>query len=267
MTQKIDSYAPAYRHYASEALAAVRRETYDEDIGQNSWLTAEELRSLIEWLDISAQSSVLEIACGSGGPACYVATTTGCRLTGIDNSPDGIANAQSLARQKGLADRVQFMEVHANASLPFPDGSFDALLCIDALNHLRDRRFVLSEWSRVLRTGGVITFTDPVLVTGPVTNAEFALRSSIGFFLFVPPGFTEKALEEAGMRLVRALDASDAAATIAARRRDARERQRDALIELEGKETFEGFQAFLQVVNDLTASRRLSRFIYHAVKP
>jgi hypothetical protein len=112
-----------------------------------------------------------------------------------------------------------------------------------------------------------MVFTDPVVVTGPVTNAELALRSSIGFFLFVPPGFTEEALEDAGMRIIRTVDASDAAATIAARRRTARENQRNALIELEGLETFDGFQAFLQVVHDLTVSRRLSRFIYHAVKP
>jgi SAM-dependent methyltransferase len=266
MTQKIDSYAPAYRHYASEALAAVRRETYDEDIGQNSWLTATELRTLIEWLDLSADSNVLEVACGSGGPACFVAKTTGCRLTGIDNSPDGIANAQKLAKEMGLSERVRFSEADGDAPLPFGAAEFDGILCIDALNHLRDRRFVLREWARVLRPGGAMTFTDPVLVTGPVTNAELALRSSIGFFLFVPPGFTERALEEAGLRLIRAVDASDAAATIAAKRRDAREKQHDALIAIEGKETFDGFQAFLQVVHDLTASRRLSRLIYHAVK-
>jgi SAM-dependent methyltransferase len=167
----------------------------------------------------------------------------------------------------GLHERVHFSEADGDASLPFNAAEFDAILCIDALNHLRDRRFVLREWARVLRPGGAVMFTDPVVVTGPVSNAELALRSSIGFFLFVPPGFTEKALEEAGLRLVRAVDASDAAATIAARRRDARENHRSALIDLEGKETFEGYQAFLQVVHDLTASRRLSRFIYHAVKP
>lgn len=267
MANTLDTYDTTYRHFASDALAQVRRETYDEDIGQNSWLTAAELRRMVEWLDISGDDHVLEVACGSGGPACYVAEMSGCRLTGIDNSPDGIATARLLAREKGIAERAQFVEADANHRLPFGDGEFDALLCVDALNHLRDRPFVLAEWSRVLRPGGVVTFTDPVVVTGAVSSTELALRSSIGFFLFVPRGYTERLLENAGFRLIRVEDASAAAATISARRRDARARVRETLIRIEGEAEFEGLQAFLQAVHDLSASRRLSRLIYHAVKP
>lgn len=51
-------------------------------------------------------------------------------------------------------------------------------------------------------------FTDPVVVTGPVTHEELALRGSIGHFLFVPPGFNERLIEEAGMRLVWQEDVS-----------------------------------------------------------
>ena len=267
MPDVVETYGTAYEHYASDALSAVRRETYDEDIGQNSWLNAAELRQLLEWMDVGAQTNVLEVACGSGGPACYAAQLTGCRLTGIDNTSEGIVNAQKLSAQMRLTDRATFIEADANDPLPFADGEFDALLCIDALNHLRDRRFVIAEWARVLRSGGALTFTDPVVVTGAVTNAELALRSSIGFFLFVPPGYTERLLTDAGLRIERVVDASDAAASTSARRRAARARVRDALVQLEGEAKFEAFQDFLQVVHDLTASRRLSRYIFHAVKP
>jgi len=156
MPDVVETYGTAYEHYASDALSAVRRETYDEDIGQNSWLNAAELRQLLEWMNVGAQTNVLEVACGSGGPACYAAQLTGCRLTGIDNTAEGIVNAQKLAAQMGLADRVRFVEADANDPLPFADGEFDALLCIDALNHLRDRRFVFGEWARVLRSGGAM---------------------------------------------------------------------------------------------------------------
>ena len=91
----------------------------------------------------------------------------------------------------------------ANARLPFDDNSFDAVLCIDAMNHLPARLAVLREWQRVLRPGHRALFTDPVVITGPVTNDELALRSSIGVFLFVPPGINERLIEEAGLRLVR----------------------------------------------------------------
>jgi len=267
MNPRVDYYDTTYRQHATDAMAQVRRETYGEDIGQNSWLTAAELRGFLEWMDVSATDNVLEVACGSGGPACYVAQTTGCRVTGIDSSADGIANAQALAHQAGIGERTRFIEADANAALPFANGEFDALMCVDAMNHLRDRAFVLGEWARVLRAGGRLTLTDPVVITGAVSNTELALRSSIGFFLFAPPGYTERLLEGSGLRLIRATDASENAATISRRRREARQRVAKELATIEGEANFEGVQAFLQVVHELAASRRLSRFVYHAIKP
>ncbi|MGQ0639459.1 MAG: class I SAM-dependent methyltransferase [Gemmatimonadaceae bacterium] len=267
MTESVGYYDTTYRQHMTAVMAKVRRETYGEDIGQNSWLTVAELRGFLEWMDVTATDHLLEIACGSGGPGCYVAQTTGCRLTGLDNNAEGVANAQTLAHQTGVADRTRWIQADANERLPFADAEFDALLCIDALNHLRDRQLVLREWTRVLRPGGVMTFTDPVVVTGAVNNSELAVRSSIGFFLFVPPGYTERLIEEAGLRLIRVNDGSDNAATISERRRAARQRVQDELARIEGPSTFEGVQAFLQVVHDLTASGRLSRYVYHATKP
>jgi SAM-dependent methyltransferase len=263
----VDLYHSTYRHFGTDALAAVRRETYDEDIGQSSWLRVAELRGFVEWMDLSAHSRVLEVACGSGGPACYVVQRTGCHLTGVDANPDGVAYARARAASLGLGEKTTFIESDASKRLPFEDGSFDALLCIDALNHLPDRRAVLTDWFRVLSPGADLTFTDPVVVTGAVSNNELARRASIGFFLFVAPGYNERLLGDSGFRLLRVSDASDAAAEVAARWHASRARVRGEIVAIEGEERFEGLQDFLQVVHDLTASGRLSRLIYHAVKP
>jgi len=77
----------------------------------------------------------------------------------------------------------------------FDDDSFDAILCIDSMNHFPDRLKVFQEWRRILRPGRRAVFTDPVVITGPVTNDELALRSSIGLFLFVPIGVNEQLIE------------------------------------------------------------------------
>ena len=67
--------------------------------------------------------------------------------------------------------------------------------------------------------------------------------------------------------MIRITDASDAAADVSARWHDARARLRDDIVAIEGENRFDGLQDFLQTVHDLSASRRLSRLVYHAVKP
>src|SRR6185503_12279552 len=150
--------------------------------------------------------------------------------------------------------------------LPFDDDFFDALLCIDSMNHFPDRLAVFREWRRVLRPGGRALFTDPVVITGPVTNDELALRSSIGLFLFVPAGVNERLLEEAGLRLVLQEDVTENAALVAGRWHRARNNHRDDLVRIEGEERFLGLQRFFEAVHTLTRQKRLSRIAYVAEK-
>ena len=110
-------------------------------------------------------------------------------------------------------------------------------------------------------------FTDPVVITGPATNHELALRSSIGLFLFVPPGVNEKFVKQAGFNLVQQEDVSENAASISGRWRDSRARYRDALLKIEGDERYEGLQNFFAAVQQLTGERRLSRIVYLVEKP
>jgi SAM-dependent methyltransferase len=267
MAERTDLFYSTYEHFNERILAAVRAETFGRDIGQNSWLTAEEYGHFVSWLELTHASHVLEVASGSGGPAVYLAETAGCRVTGIDANESGVATAAQGVAGSRAVGRVNFRVADANAPLPFDDDSFDALVCIDALNHFPDRARVLREWRRVLRPGGRAVFTDPVVITGPVTNDELALRSSIGLFLFVPPGVNERLVEESGLRLVRQEDATDNAALVSGRWRDSRRRHRADLLRIEGEERFESLQNFFDAVHRLTTERRLSRIAYLAEKP
>ena len=84
MTARVDLYDSAYTNFARPVEATVRAETYGEDIGQSSWITAEEWASYFRMLGLGADSEVLEVGCGSGGPAAYLARTVGCRVVGVD---------------------------------------------------------------------------------------------------------------------------------------------------------------------------------------
>lgn len=267
MNRSVDLFDSTYSHFEAEVLARIRRKTFGEDFGQNSWTTAEEYRHwAADWLALHEGSHVLEVASGSGGPAIFLAELGGGRVTGIDINAHGVATASRSAQAHGLAGRLTFLEADANEALPFPDGSFDAILCIDSANHFPDRLRVLREWQRVLKPGGRALFTDPVVVTGLVSNEELAVRSSIGYFLFAPPGVNERLIAEAGFELARKQDVTGNAAMISKRWHDARAEDYEALVRIEGEERHAGLQSFFSVVHRLTSERRLSRFAYLARK-
>jgi SAM-dependent methyltransferase len=263
----IDLYDSTYGNLTDPVLDAIRKETFGTDIGQNSWLTVDEYARFLPRLDLAAGKHALEVASGSGGPALYLARTTGCRVTGIDANEHGVATASRMAAGSKDAQRVKFSVANADASLPFDSETFDAIVCIDSMNHFPNRLDVLREWRRVLRPGRRALFTDPVVITGPVTHDELARRSSIGFFLFVPPGTNELLIEQAGLRLVQQEDVTDNAALVAGRWHRAREGHRVDLLRIEGEERFEGLQRFFETVHALTSQRRLSRIAYVAEKP
>ncbi len=263
----VNLYDNVYGDFGSSAEAAVRRETYGEDLGQSSWLTAREWLEFADLLGVGAGSEVLEVGSGSGGPAAYLAAARDCRVTGVDINEHGVRNAIALAQARGVTERVRFETVDASGPLPFAEGSFDAVVSNDAMCHIRNRSAVLRDWHRVLRPGGRALFTDAMVLTGLVSHEEIAIRSSIGFYLFLPPGANEAILVEAGFTLRGVVDVTASAAEVAARWRAARDRHRKALLAREGEANFMGLQRFLRCVHTLSAERRLSRYAYLAEKP
>lgn len=259
-------YDANYGQFSTELYAAIRREAFGEDIGQHSWLTADEHDQFIGWMAPREASRVLDIACGSGRTTLRVAQRTGCSVHGIDMHAAAIAEARAAAEEQGLASRAKFDQGDAARPLPFGDGSFDALICIDAINHLPNRPAVLAEWWRILKPGGVLVFTDPIVVTGALTSEEMTIRSSIGFFLFVPPGYDERLLAEAGFEVTDVEDHTENMAVTAYKRMRARERHAKDLRIIEGDETYDGQQRFLGTASQLAADRRLSRFAFRAVR-
>lgn len=257
-------YNLTYGNFARQVFTKIRQETFGEDIGQNSWLTADEYRQYISWLELDSASHVLDVASGSGGPALFLGRTAGCQVTGVDVNPSAATTANQLAQEQELGSRVHFQHGDASQRLPFEDQTFAAVICIDAVNHLPERRQVLLEWHRVLRPGGHILFTNPIVVTGSISNEEIAIRSSIGYFLFTPPGEDERLIREAGFALVHTQNVTENCAVISHRWYAARARLQKELIQIEGKIEFEKTQRFLAVVQALASERRLSRFAFLA---
>jgi len=259
-------YDTSYGNFDTELYSEIRREAFGEDIGQNSWLTADEQDRFLSWLDLSPGKVLLDVACGAGGPALRIAAKTGCSVVGIDVHEQAVSTACSLAIQRGLSRGAEFRVVDAAQQLPFSEASFDAITCIDAINHFSDRPRVIAEWARLLKLGGRLLFTDPITLTGPLTNVEVAVRSSAGVYLFVPHGYDECVIAQCGLQLLVCEDVTANMAKVAEARHTARESRSDALREIEGDQAYDGQQEFLAVAARVAREGRLSRFVYVSKK-
>ncbi|ONF74399.1 class I SAM-dependent methyltransferase [Amycolatopsis keratiniphila] len=127
---------------------------YDRDIGVMERLQFAGGR---EWVCGQARGEVLEVAVGTGlNFPCYPA---GVRLTGVDLSPAMLELAGVRARKLGL--EVDLREADAQA-LPFPEASFDTVVCTLGLCGVPDERVAVAEMHRVLRPGGMLLLLDHV---------------------------------------------------------------------------------------------------------
>ncbi len=264
MSGKVDLYDSAYSNYGAEVYRQVRIETYGQDFGQTSWVTTEESNEIPRMLQLDESSAVLEVGCGSGGYALHLAKNVGCSVVGVDVNPPGVHNANQLAGASGLAERARFEQCDASKRLPFDDATFDAVFANDVLCHIPGRPDGLREMFRVLKPGGRMLFSDALVIGGMISHKEIDTRSSIGYYVYSPPGENERLTEQAGFRKIRVTDTTESAASIAKKWHEAREKRRNELVALEGTSNFEGLQAFLSCVHRLTAERRLLRYLYVA---
>lgn len=108
---------------------------------------------VIEALALTADSHVLDLGSGLGGPARTIAELTGCTVTGIDLTPELCEVATALSEWTGLSDRTRFHVGDATATA-LPDASVDAALTIHVAMNIADKPALYAEAFRVLRRGG-----------------------------------------------------------------------------------------------------------------
>lgn len=266
MAGSVNLYDNAYAHYDADVYREVRIETYNEDLGQTGWATTEESNQIPHTLQLTPATEVLEIGCGSGRYALQIAETIGSRILGLDLNELGVNNANHLAAQQNLAKRARFEIADCSKPLTFRDSSFDAAFSNDVLCHIPGRLALFCELFRVLNEGARFLFSDGLIIGGVITHQEIATRSSIGYYLFSPPGENERLLEQAGFRVLSVVDTTKNAAAISGRWRDGRQKRSEVLLAIEGQKNFDGLQQFLSNVHALTAERRLLRLLYVAQK-
>jgi SAM-dependent methyltransferase len=109
------------------------------------------LRAVLDRLPLAPDARLLDAGCGSGRTLDELARYG--RVSGVDLS----AAAVDAARRRGHDD----VHVARIEDLPFPDGTFDVVTCLDVIEHTPDDRASLAELRRVTRPGGLMLVTVP----------------------------------------------------------------------------------------------------------
>lgn len=148
-------------------------------------------------------AKVLDLGC-AGGFMAEAMDDRGARVTGIDPAGEAIAAARAHAEAAG---RAISYDTGVGEALPYGDAAFDAVVCVDVLEHVADLDRVLTEAARVLKPGGAFLF-DTINRTllarfAVVTMAEDVLRllpkGTHDPALFIRPGEMRSALDRAGL--------------------------------------------------------------------
>lgn len=114
---------------------------------------------LLEHLGLDADDHVLDVGCGIGGTARLIASSRGCRVTGLDLVPEFVEVGRTLNSWTGLDDQID-LEVASALAMPFPDATFDAATQLHVGMNVADKAALFAEVRRVVRSGGAFGVYD-----------------------------------------------------------------------------------------------------------
>ena len=163
-------------------------------------------------LGLSSDDLVLDVGCGIGGTARYVASTWGCRVAGLDLTPEYVETGEAMCAWVGLGDRVDL--THGSAlAMPFESAHFDAAIMLHVGMNIADKAGLFAEVNRVLRPGGIFgvydimrTSDDPLVY--PVPWATLPETSALATPEDYRTALADSGFEMAGERDRRAFAAA-----------------------------------------------------------
>src|SRR5271165_5431829 len=188
------------------ALATIAPESQTLTIAQLAPLDQFHSRGILATAELAGAAEldpstrVLDLGCGIGGPARYLAATFGCKVTGVDLSPSFIDAATYLTSRCGQSDRVTF-QVGDALHLAFEGAAFDTVFLQHVAMNIKDRAALYAEVRRMLAPGGRFVTYDLILRDGDVVYPVPWARDVATSFLLSEDD-TRTALERAGFKAV-----------------------------------------------------------------
>jgi len=156
---------------------------------------------LADHLPIKAGQRILDIGCGLGGPARYMANRFQCKVSGLDITEPFVQAANKLTALVRMQDQVQ-VELGDGQHLPYPDAAFDGAYTQHVTMNVADRPRFFAEAYRVLKPGAFFALTEHGL--GPKGEPHHPVPWSAdgtGAYL-VTPSETKSLLQRSGFEAV-----------------------------------------------------------------
>lgn len=159
----------------------------------------DEIRAVLDGVDLRGLT-VLDIGCGSGGITLSLASDYHAdRVIGIDVEEPVLAKARRRAVERGLDDRVEFVQVEPGP-FPFPADSFNVVFSKDSMIHIPDKEALFQDVMRVLAPGGWLLASDWMIAHDDEPSAEmkqYIEQEGLSFAMASPERY-RRALEAAG---------------------------------------------------------------------
>jgi tocopherol O-methyltransferase len=172
------------KHY--DRLSFLYRLLWGEHIHHGYWDNNESvsraqiqlMERLAERADVSRGARVLDIGCGLGGSALWLADQFDCEVTGITISPVQARMATAKAKARGLTRLVQFQVQDANQWQPEP-ASVDLIWIMESSEHFHDKPLFFERCARALKPGGGLAVCAWLRRDGPLREREQNLINTI----------------------------------------------------------------------------------------
>ena len=162
-------------------------------------------------LELSADDYTLDIGCGLGGTSRFVASRVGCRVTGIDLTPEFVSTGQSLCDWVGLSDQVELHQGDAT-EMPFADESFDAAFMLHVGMNITNKAGLFAEVYRLIKPGALFGIFDVMQTSDEPLTYPVPWSSVPGTSALATQDQYVKALEQTGFDIIKIRDRRDFAA-------------------------------------------------------
>ena len=169
-------------------------------------------------LELSANNHVLDVGCGIGGTSRFVASRFGCRVTGIDLTPEFVSTGQSLCDWVGLTGQVKLTQGDATA-MPFSDESFDAALMLHVGINIANKTGLFAEVYRLMKPGAVFGVYDVMQTSDEALTYPVPWSTTPDTSALATQGQYIEALGQAGFDIIKIRDRREFAAEFFAKTR------------------------------------------------